>query len=227
MISAVDGFLSVMVVCGHDDGQTCSLAFARWTSLRGTRSEFAHCTKTQTEPSQPVNIARIMAGDWERDNFARQPRMEILTLKKPFGLEPISHGVYDFSYPTRLTPQYRSIRHHDGVCKRFDESGRGLVLVSLLGPLDILRLITRGLMRWRRGAGGVLQFLDQGGVPVSESDPWGYKPLDRLHPTQVYDIHATILHQLGLDHTQLTLKSHGIDRRLTDVHGEVIEELVG
>ena len=35
-----------------------------------------------------------------------------------------------------------------------------------------------------------------------------------------HDIHATIPHQLGLDHTRLTMKSHGFDRRLTDVHGE-------
>ncbi|RLS59116.1 MAG: DUF1501 domain-containing protein [Planctomycetota bacterium] len=46
-------------------------------------------------------------------------------------------------------------------------------------------------------------------------------------PTPVDDIHATILHQLGLDHTRLTMKSHGIDRRLTDVHGGVIENWWG
>ena len=73
-----------------------------------------------------------------------------------------------------------------------------------------------------RGGGGI-----KGGVSHGESDEWGYKPHDRLHPTQVYDIPAAILHQLGLDHTNLTLRSHGIDRRLTDVHGEVIHEIVG
>jgi hypothetical protein len=66
----------------------------------------------------------------------------------------------------------------------------------------------------------------RGGVTHGESDPWGYKPLDRLNPTQVYDIHATILHQLGIDHKQLTFRHDGIDRRLTDVHGHVINELV-
>ena len=43
---------------------------------------------------------------------------------------------------------------------------------------------------------------------------------------QVYDIHATILHLLGIDHTQLTFRHNGIDRRLTDVHGHVIQELI-
>ena len=66
----------------------------------------------------------------------------------------------------------------------------------------------------------------KGGVTHGESDLWGYKPLDRANPTTVYDIHATILHQLGLDHTRLTFRHSGIDRRLTDVHGHVIEPLI-
>ena len=66
----------------------------------------------------------------------------------------------------------------------------------------------------------------KGGVTHGESDIWGYKPLDRSNPTTVYDIHATILHQLGLDHTRLTFRHNGIDRRLTDVHGHVIENIL-
>ena len=65
----------------------------------------------------------------------------------------------------------------------------------------------------------------KGGTTYGPSDQWGYKPLDRSNPTQVYDIHATILDLLGIDHTQLTVRHDGIDRRLTDVHGHVIEEL--
>jgi hypothetical protein len=66
----------------------------------------------------------------------------------------------------------------------------------------------------------------KGGIAHGESDQWGYKPLDRQNPTEVYDIHATILRQLGIDHTKLTFRHNGIDRRLTDVHGHVIEELI-
>lgn len=65
------------------------------------------------------------------------------------------------------------------------------------------------------------------GVTYGESDRWGYKPADRENPTYCYDIHATILHLLGLDHEKLTFRHNGIDRRLTDVHGHVIKELVG
>jgi hypothetical protein len=66
----------------------------------------------------------------------------------------------------------------------------------------------------------------RGGIVHGESDIWGYKPLDRKHPTTVYDIHATVLHLLGIDHEKLTVRHSGIDRRLTDVHGEVIRPLL-
>lgn len=64
------------------------------------------------------------------------------------------------------------------------------------------------------------------GITYGLSDDFGYKPADRKHPTEVYDVHATILHLLGIDHTMLTLRHNGIDRRLTDVHGRVINDLL-
>jgi hypothetical protein len=66
----------------------------------------------------------------------------------------------------------------------------------------------------------------KGGIAVGPSDDFGFRPADRGNPTQVYDIHATILHLLGIDHTKLTFRHDGIDRRLTDVHGHVIKELI-
>ncbi len=65
----------------------------------------------------------------------------------------------------------------------------------------------------------------KGGVTHGPSDEWGYKPEDRSNPTQVYDIHATILHLLGIEHEKMTFRHNGIDRRLTDVHGHVIHEI--
>jgi len=66
----------------------------------------------------------------------------------------------------------------------------------------------------------------RGGVTVGESDQWGFRPQDRSRPTEVYDIHATILHLLGIDHEELTVRHNSIDRRLTDVHGHVIRDLL-
>jgi hypothetical protein len=64
----------------------------------------------------------------------------------------------------------------------------------------------------------------RGGVSYGASDEWSYKAIDE--PTYCYDQHATILHLLGTDHTRLTFRHNGIDRRLTDVHGEVIRKLM-
>jgi hypothetical protein len=62
------------------------------------------------------------------------------------------------------------------------------------------------------------------GTAHGRSDDWGYKAVE--NPTWCYDLHATILHLLGIDHTQLTVRQNGIDRRLTDVHGHVIKEIL-
>ena len=43
----------------------------------------------------------------------------------------------------------------------------------------------------------------------------------------IHDVHATILHQLGLDHERLTFRYGGREQRLTDVHGRVVTELIG
>jgi len=47
-----------------------------------------------------------------------------------------------------------------------------------------------------------------------------------VNPTYSYDFHATALHLLGIDHERLTFYHNGIQRRLTDVHGHVIKELL-
>ena len=66
---------------------------------------------------------------------------------------------------------------------------------------------------WLAGAG------IKGGAAHGQSDPWAWKAAEGQ--TYCYDLHATILHLLGIDHHRLTFRHNGIDRRLTDVHGEV------
>jgi len=62
------------------------------------------------------------------------------------------------------------------------------------------------------------------GTVIGETDELGFNAVtDRAH---VHDIHATILHLLGLDHKKLTFRFQGRDFRLTDVHGHVIEKLI-
>jgi hypothetical protein len=64
----------------------------------------------------------------------------------------------------------------------------------------------------------------RGGTTYGASDEWSFRAAEK--PTYCYDIHATILHLLGIDHTRLTFRHNGLDRRLTDVHGHVIDAIV-
>ena len=77
-----------------------------------------------------------------------------------------------------------------------------------------------GFTNWLAG-GGI-----KGGTTYGPSDEWGYKPADRDHPTYCHDVHATVLHLLGIDHKKLTVRHNGIDRRLTDVHGRVLNDVL-
>ncbi|MFO0808584.1 MAG: DUF1501 domain-containing protein [Gemmataceae bacterium] len=71
---------------------------------------------------------------------------------------------------------------------------------------------------WLAGAG------IRAGAAHGESDEWSWKAANDA--TTGYDFHATILHLLGIDHEELTFYHNGINRRLTDVHGTVIDEVL-
>ncbi len=75
-----------------------------------------------------------------------------------------------------------------------------------------------GFTTWLAGAGVKRAF------SYGATDEFGYRSVDR--PTTIYDFHATILHLLGLDHTRLTYTYNGADRRLTDVHGHVVRDVL-
>ena len=75
-----------------------------------------------------------------------------------------------------------------------------------------------GFSVWMAG-GGV-----RGGTIYGSTDDFGFKALE--NPTSVHDLHATILHLLGLNHEQLTFRYAGRDFRLTDVSGKVIREII-
>jgi uncharacterized protein (DUF1501 family) len=64
----------------------------------------------------------------------------------------------------------------------------------------------------------------KGGVHYGRSDDFGYKAVE--NPVDVHDLHATILHLLGMDHEKLTYRHNGRDFRLTDVSGRVIKEVL-
>jgi hypothetical protein len=76
-----------------------------------------------------------------------------------------------------------------------------------------------GFSMWLAG-GGV-----RGGMTYGETDDFGFRAVqDRVH---IHDLHATVLHLLGLDHERLTYRYAGRDFRLTDVSGRVLSEIIG
>jgi uncharacterized protein (DUF1501 family) len=75
-----------------------------------------------------------------------------------------------------------------------------------------------GFTMWLAG-GGV-----RGGMVLGATDEFGFKAVEsRVH---VHDLHATLLHLMGLDHEKLTYHYSGRDYRLTDVHGRVVKEIL-
>jgi len=75
-----------------------------------------------------------------------------------------------------------------------------------------------GFSVWLAG-GGI-----KGGITYGSTDDFGFKAVE--NPVHVHDLHATILHQLGLEHTKLTYRYSGRDFRLTDIAGKVIQEII-
>lgn len=76
----------------------------------------------------------------------------------------------------------------------------------------------KGFTVWLAGA-GVKKAFSHGAT-----DDFGYQAAEKV--ATIYDLHATILHLLGIDHERLSYYNNGIERRLTDVHGHVIREVL-
>ncbi len=75
-----------------------------------------------------------------------------------------------------------------------------------------------GFTAWLAGAGVKAPYT------FGATDEFGYKAVE--NKVSVYDFHATLLHLLGLDHQRLTFYHNGLERRLTDVHGRVIHDIL-
>jgi uncharacterized protein (DUF1501 family) len=76
----------------------------------------------------------------------------------------------------------------------------------------------KGFTVWLAGAGV------KAGFSYGATDEFGYRAQEKI--STVYDLHATILHLLGINHERLSFYNNGIERRLTDVHGHVIRDIL-
>jgi hypothetical protein len=75
-----------------------------------------------------------------------------------------------------------------------------------------------GFSIWLAGAG------IKGGMVYGATDEYGFHAVENR--VEIHDLHATMLHLLGIDHTRLTYRFGGRDMRLTDVHGNVIRDII-
>jgi hypothetical protein len=112
-----------------------------------------------------------------------------------------------------------------------DLKARGLLdstLVIWHGEFGRMPISQRGVGRdhnpgamtvWMAGAG------IKGGQAIGATDDFGYKAAEQ--PVSYHDLHATMLHLLGIDHKKLTYKFNGRNMRLTDVYGTLIPQIVG
>ena len=75
-----------------------------------------------------------------------------------------------------------------------------------------------GFTVWMAGGGF------KGGMTYGATDDFSMSVAE--NPVQIHDLHATILHQMGLDHKKLTYRYSGRDFRLTDVHGQVVNDIL-
>lgn len=76
----------------------------------------------------------------------------------------------------------------------------------------------KGFTVWLAGAGV------KGGTSYGATDEFGAKAVEKV--SSIYELHATLLHLLGLDHERLSYYHNGIERRLTDVHGHVLHDIL-
>ena len=135
-----------------------------------------------------------------------------------------AHGKLEENHRKRAAAVDKPIR---GLLK--DLKARGLLDSTLVvwhtefGRMPISQSISGrdhspyGFSIWLAG-GGI-----KGGQVIGATDEFGYRPA--VEPHSINDLHATVLHKLGLDHTQLTYFHNGRMQRLTDVAGEVIPQL--
>lgn len=212
---------------GRDQGiegliASYELAFRMQSTIPGIMS-------LADETPETLNLYGV--GSEPTDNFARQ-----CLLARKFA----EQGVRYIQVSTDYTWDHHT-KVNDGLvkeCSRVDQPIAGLLTdLSRRGLLEDTLVVwgsefgrtptvenndgrnhhPQAFTMWMAG-GGV-----RGGLTYGSTDDFGFHPVE--NPVHMHDLHATLLHALGLDHTRLTFRHAGRDFRLTDVHGNVAHQL--
>jgi hypothetical protein len=179
----------------------------------------------------PATLARYGVGDSATDSFARQCLLARRLSEAGVRFIEVNHGGWD-QHQNLETALRRNCRAIDRPIAALldDLRSRGLLDDTLViwggefGRTPDSRKAdgrdhnSKGFTFWMAGGGS------QPGLSFGSTDDYGYKAVQ--DPVHVHDLHATLLHLLGLDHEHLTYRYGGRDHRLTDVKGNVVHGLV-
>lgn len=185
---------------------------------------------------EPESIRRLYGCDEDRpSNFARNCLLARRLSERGVRFVQVYHGGSGRSWDAHSG----LIRNHEEMAADYDQPAAALVQdldrrglledtlvmgVTEFGRTPVSQGVGKNAGRdhhpacfacWLAGAGL------KPGLAYGVSDELGYKPAE--NPVTIYDLHATALRLLGLDHEELTFYHNGIQRRLTDVHGRVID----
>lgn len=188
---------------------------------------------------EPKSIHEMYGTEPGKKSFANNALLARRLVERGVRFVMLTHGEWDHHGGTRIN----LVEHFPSICREVDQASaalvkdlkqRGLLEHTLViwggefgrtpmlqgDPNDPLigRDHHRSFTMWMAG-GGV-----KAGARIGATDDLGYKVAQ--DPADVFDLQASILHLLGMDHKRLTYRYQGRDFRLTDVHGNVIEKLL-
>ena len=182
--------------------------------------------------NEPARVLEMYGPDVKQQgSFAYNCLMARRLIERGVRFVQLMHAGWD-QHNSLTTELYNQCRDTDQPSAALvkDLKQRGLLddtLVIWQSEFGRMPISQRGLGRdhnpgamsiWMAGAG------IHGGQTIGATDEFGYKAAEQV--LTVHDLHATILHLLGMDHTKLTYKFQGRSMRLTDVYGELIPQLV-
>jgi hypothetical protein len=181
---------------------------------------------------EPKNILEMYGAEPGKPSFANTVLMSRRLVERGVRFVQVLHEAWD-QHGNLVKDITKNCRDTDQACAALirDLKQRGMLDSTLVvwgGEFGRTPMVQGGgddgrdhhpnaFTMWLAG-GGV-----KGGLTMGETDDLGFNVVrDAVH---VHDLHATILHLLGFDHKRLTYRSQGRDFRLTDVHGNVVEQL--
>ncbi|MEZ5963029.1 MAG: DUF1501 domain-containing protein [Planctomycetota bacterium] len=186
---------------------------------------------------EPQSMRRLYGVADDRPSFARNCLLARRLIERGCRFVQLYHADWDH----HGDPSNHIGAPLDARCREVDRASAALVLdLKQRGLLDDTLVIWSGEFG-RTPMGEVRQFLGRdhhieaftlwmagGGVRAGhshgETDEIGFGPVQG--EVEIHDLHATMLHLLGFDHTKLTYRFQGRDHRLTDVHGRVIRDIL-